>query len=128
MKKIFTIAIVAIAFGMLAYGMIPSKAVIEGGLVKFSGMYGVELNLSEIETVQLIDQIPKVNSRTNGLSLLGVKKGFFSLEDHGKSRLLIQSSNPPFILFTTKGQETIICNFRDPMETKSLFEKIGEGI
>lgn len=91
-------------------------------------MYGIELKLSEIASVSLIDRLPPIKSRTNGLSALGVKKGFFNLEGYGKSRLLVNSSQPPFLLIMTNNQETIILNLKDPKDTKSAFEQIKEGI
>ncbi|WP_187177689.1 PH domain-containing protein [Algoriphagus sp. AK58] len=128
MRKIFTIAILTFAFGLVAYGLIPGKTVITGDVVKFTGMYGIELNLSDIEQVQLINKIPKIKSRTNGLSAFGVKKGHFNLEGYGKSRLLVESSQPPFLLITTKSQETVISNSKNPEDTKAVFEKIKEGL
>jgi hypothetical protein len=113
---------------MIGYGLIPGKTDIKEGVIKFSGMYGIKLNLSEIESIQLIEKIPSIKSRTNGMSLLEVKKGFFDLEGYGKSRLLINSSAPPFLMITTKNQEMVICNLKDPEETKRIFEEIQAGI
>lgn len=128
MKKLFTIAIVIITFGIVGYGMIPGKVSLMEDTLTFSGRYGIKLKLSEIASVSLIDRLPPIKSRTNGLSALGVKKGFFNLEGYGKSRLLVNSSQPPFLLIMTNNQETIILNLKDPKDTKSAFEQIKEGI
>jgi hypothetical protein len=96
MKKLFTIAIVIIAFGIVGYGMMPGKVSLMEDTFTFSGRYGIELKLSEIASVSLIDRLPPIKSRTNGLSAFGVKKGFFNPEGYGKSRLLVNASQPPF--------------------------------
>ncbi len=110
--------------GLFTYGYLPSKAVISDNKIKFSGMYGIELNVSDIEYVELLDMIPKIKTRTNGFSSGLVKKGFFNLDNFGKTRLLISSNKSPYLIITKNNSDKIIVNFKDKTETKKLFGEI----
>jgi hypothetical protein len=110
--------------GLFTYGYLPSKAVISDNKIKFSGMYGIELNVTDIEYVELLDMIPDVKTRTNGFSSGLVKKGFFNLDNFGKTRLLISSNKSPYLIITKNNSDKIIVNFKDKTETKKLFGEI----
>lgn len=110
--------------GLFTYGYLPSKAVISDNKIKFSGMYGIELNVTDIEYVELLDMIPDVKTRTNGFSSGLGKKGFFNLDNFGKTRLLISSNKSPYLIITKNNSDKIIVNFKDKTETKKLFGEI----
>ena len=111
-------------FSLIAYGYIPSKVFFDNGNIKFSGMYGFEMNVSEIDNVELSDTIPTILLRTNGFSFGTVNKGFFNLDKLGKTRLLIHSHNTPFLIISKGNTERIIINFKDKSKTEQLFEEI----
>lgn len=107
-KIIFTIIIavgIAIAF-ILA--ITTSGAVVEDGILKVKGMYGVKIPLSEIESVEKIDALPARGRRTNGLAAFGMKIGHFSYEKLGKVRLCILSADKPYLLITAKDEKIIL--------------------
>jgi uncharacterized membrane protein YfcA len=108
----------------LAYGSAPTKLNLDSESVRFSGKHGFELNYSEIASAKLIEQRPIIRARTNGFSFAGVKKGFFNLEGIGKSRLLLDSEEPPFLMITTTGGEVAIINFRDKADTERAYNGI----
>lgn len=93
-------------------------------MITFSGMYGFEIDVSDINSVELSDMIPNIKIRTDGFSSGGVKKGFFNLDKFGKTRLLISSNKPPFLIITKDNSDRIILNFKDKTRTEKLFNEI----
>ena len=110
--------------GLFTYGYLPSKAEISGNMIRFSGMYGIEMNVSNIDNVELSEMIPSIKTRTNGFSSGVVKKGFFNLDKFGKTRLLINSNKSPYLILTKNNSDKIIVNFKDKTETEKLFGEI----
>ncbi len=118
------VLVILFVFGLMTYGLIPAKAHINRVTVQFSGMYGLEMNISEIDQVKLADDIPAIKMRTNGFSFGTFKKGFFRIEGFGKSRLLIHSDQPPFLIISLRNGEKIIINFKDSAETEKTYSEI----
>jgi hypothetical protein len=110
--------------GLFTYGYSPSKVDISNNMIKLSGMYGFEMNVSELDNVKLSDMIPDIKTRTNGFSSGEVKKGFFNLDKFGKTQLLINSNKSPYLIMTKNNTDKIIVNFKDKSETEKLFKEI----
>lgn len=110
--------------GLLTYGYLPSKAVIAQDTIKFTGMYGFEMPISEIAKVELTDKIPNIKMRTHGFSSGTVKKGVFNLNTFGESQLLVHSHKPPFLILSKNNGDKIIINFKDKTETENLYDEI----
>lgn len=117
-------SVIAFVIGLITYGYIPSKAIIINDTIRFTGMYGFEMNASEIENIELTDMIPTIKMRTNGFSFGLVNKGFFNLDKFGKTRLLIHSDKSPFLIISKNNADKIIINFRDKIETEQIFGEI----
>lgn len=122
-KLVNVIRIVVLVFvaGMIGYGFVPTKYEISNNWVKFSGMYGTKINIAEIKAVALVNKMPSVKERTNGFNLGPVKKGFFSIEDQGKCRLLLHSSQGPFLKISTHNQGTVFVNFQKQEKTALVY-------
>jgi len=110
--------------GSISHAFIPTKAIFDEEKIEFTGSYGFTLNISDIETVELVDTIPKIKIRTNGVSVGYIKKGQFRLESWEICRLLINSENPPFLVITQKNGEKIIINNKEKTETENLYKQI----
>jgi len=110
--------------GLLTYGFIPSKTIYGNDTIRFSGMYGFEISIDEIENVELTDELPTIKIRTNGFSFGNIKKGYFNLDEFGKSRLLIHSDLAPYLILTKNNGDKIIINFKEKIETEKIYEKI----
>ena len=102
-KKLFLIyvifSIVCILFmaWTTIYEFIPSKIIFEEEKIEFTGSYGFELNISEIESFEMVEQIPAIKRRTNGVSMERINKGIFELKSGGKCRLWLNSYHPPYL-------------------------------
>ena len=114
--------------GLIAYGFIPSKVILNKDSVQFSGMYGIEIKIAEIDNVKLVDNLPEIKMRTNGFSFGTVKKGFFDLNEFGKCRLLIHSGNPPYLIISKGNGEKTIINFNEKSVTESTYTEINSLI
>jgi hypothetical protein len=110
--------------GLLTYGYLPTKVNVSDNMIKFSGMYGFEIGISDIDKVELSDKIPNIKTRTNGFSSGTVKKGFFNLDKFGKTQLLINSNKSPYLIMIKNNSDKIIVNFKDKNETEKIFREI----
>ncbi|MCH7399111.1 DUF3784 domain-containing protein [Belliella sp. DSM 107340] len=124
LKSVFTIVILVFALGSVGYGLIPSSYELNDDRVTFSGMYGTEIVISKIETVSLINKMPSVKARTNGLGFGPIRKGFFRIEGQGKCRLLLHSYHGPFVMISTKDQEVVYVNFKKKEKTEMVYNKL----
>jgi hypothetical protein len=111
--------------GLLTYGSMSSKVIYKNDSVRFSGMYGFEISIAEVDYVKLIDTLPVIKMRTNGFSFGTVKKGFFSLDSFGKSRLFIHSDHPPFLIISNDNGDKTIINFKEKAETETIFNRLN---
>lgn len=116
--------VIVFVIGLITYGIIPSKTFYNDETIRFSGMYGFETKITEIENVELTDKLPIINLRTNGFSFGSIKKGTFNLDKFGKARLLIHSDIPPYLIISKKNDEKIIINFKDKTETEKIYIRI----
>jgi hypothetical protein len=124
LKNVIGIVVIALVAVMIGYGVIPSKFKVSDDRISFSGKYGTEVKVSDLESVTLINKMPDIKARTNGLGLGPIRKGFFSIEDQGKCRLLLHSFQGPFVKISTKDQGIIFVNFKDQAKTESVYAEI----
>jgi hypothetical protein len=122
---IILIGIFLLVTGLLFYGLIPTKTIIEGDRIRFTGEYGITLHASDIKTIELVDSIPPVRIRTNGMSMGYIHKGIFRLERWGKCSLLVNSGNAPYMVITKTTGEIIIYNGKNADETGDVFDRIN---
>lgn len=120
-------ATMAFVAGLIAYGFVPTGIHYNRESVRFTGMYGTEVNLSEIAHIELSDTLPDVKMRTNGFEFGPVKKGMFQLAGIGKCRLLIQRNHPPYLLITQQNSEKTILNYKYPNNTRLAFDRLTIG-
>lgn len=91
--------------------------------LKISGFYGVEWPLAELTKVELVEEIPEVEWRTNGFALGNRLKGNFRLEGLGGGKLFLYVNKPPF-LYIEKGDDFVFINDKDSEVTKRWFREI----
>lgn len=125
-KFVFFIHVLAFLYviGLITYGFIPTKTIYGNNTIRFTGMYGFEVSMDEIANVELSDTLPTIKTRTNGFSLGATKKGFFNLDNFGKSRLLIHSNIAPYLILSKTNKAKVIISFKDKNKTEKLHDKI----
>jgi len=111
--------------GVFFYGFMTTKTQINGNMIRFTGMYGKEMHVSEIGEVELMDTIPRIVIRTNGFSLGPVHKGNYRLEEFGKCRLYINSVKGKYLIITDiEGFRTIL-RYKNDQDSRSIYEQIN---
>lgn len=92
--------------------------------LKITGTYGKTMKKESITEIKLIDNIPEIKMRTNGISLGKIQKGNYKLEGINKGVLFLEDSNGPFIQITTKTY-TVFINYKDDSKTTDLYDKLS---
>jgi hypothetical protein len=92
---------------------------------EITGMYGDEWSYSEIQTVELLEEMPEVVLRQNGFGLATMSKGQFKIQSYGNSLLLIHKGSSPYLYIETKSKK-IFMNSKNPKQTKEWHEILVE--
>lgn len=92
---------------MFSYSLKDNKVEIKNQTLEISGDYGTKLNISDIKSIELTNELPKISSKINGFALGAIKKGSFKTRDGEKVKLLINSINSPLILIITNDNQKI---------------------
>ncbi len=96
--------------------------VLEEGL-EIQGMYGDVYTWESIRYVELIEELPTIELRTNGSALGSNLKGHFRTTELGSVKLFVDTSKPPFIYLETD-EGNIIFNLENEKTTREMFEEI----
>jgi hypothetical protein len=89
--------------------------------VEIKGMYGDLYQWEEIQDIELRDDLPTIEMRSNGSSIAGKDKGYFKTKEYGKVKLYLDSKKPPFIYMKVNDQYIII-NLGEEERTAETFE------
>jgi len=124
-KPLVIVSLSFIAFLFLLFGFIylstqTPKFKISDHQMTISGLYGIEV---KIESIEIIDSIPQIIKRTDGLAFGEVFKGNFDLKGFGISKLYLESLEPPFIYLKTKSG-IIIINAETDNKTLELSNRL----
>ncbi|WHZ01254.1 DUF3784 domain-containing protein [Neobacillus sp. YX16] len=92
---------------------------------EITGMYGDEWNYEDITSIELMEKLPEVTVRTNGVGLPTLSKGHFKVRGYGSSLLYIQKGSSPYIYIELKDKKIFI-NDKDPEQTRLWFEQVSE--
>lgn len=104
----------------------PSKIEVNEDAVSISGMYGRDIPLSEVVSVELLEELPPVALRTNGSSTGKYNKGHFRLKN-GENCLLFTRNQAPYIELRTTDNLYYI-NGDSEEETLELLSQIKEKV
>lgn len=124
----FTIIFLALFFfvagAMLLLWSRPNVIEVNDGKVVISGNYGIKIPLDEIRMVEMLDCLPEIEARTNGIGMEYIQKGNFRLEGIGACRLYVNLKYSPFVHIVTAGAGHIFFNTEDSVMTKELYDRI----
>ena len=95
--------------------------------IEIHGSYGGVYQWDQIEQVELINELPSIDRRTNGSALGSKLKGHFRTSESDDIMLFVDTDHPPYLsMQTTKGM--VIINLADPEATTNLIKAITNNI
>ena len=128
---LMTIAFVALLMGPVFFMNYNNEIVVGDKAIEMKGEYAMTIPFSDIDTVLLVEELPSIKLRTNGISTRKVNIGKFKMSDGNKCRLYVNKDVPLFIEIkcqkaNDESQKSLIfINIKTVEETKALFEEIN---
>ena len=80
---------------------------------------------ADIESAELLDELPEHLVRSVGTGAENLLKGDFSAAEYGRLKLCLDPTCPPFLLVECAGGETYLLGSRTEGETEVIFGEIG---
>ena len=110
-----------------------SKVLVGNDVIEIKGEYAMTIPVSDIDTVLLVEKLPSIRTRANGISTRKVNIGIFKMSDGNKCRLYINKDVDAFveIRFVAQGsqpQDLVFINRKTVEDTKALYEEIFNSI
>lgn len=102
----------------------PSIELANGRFSVRSGLYGADMPFEDVQRVQLIEALPRIEARTNGYAAGGVLRGNFRLENWGSGKLFINRNTPPFVAVHTRDDAFVVVNVDDAASTRDLYSRL----
>ena len=92
---------------IFAAGFKESKFSYDEESINIEGMYGETIQVRDIESIELVNVLPSINSKTNGFSAGSVHKGYYKTDSGEKIKLILNSENPPYMFIKKNNGERI---------------------
>ncbi len=112
-----------------------NEVIVTDDAIEIKDEYAMTIPVSDIDTVMLIEKLPPIKTKTNGISTRKVNIGKFKMSDGQKANLYINKDVPLFIEIrrdvtpvasADNGQQPLIfINRKTVEETKALYEEIN---
>lgn len=118
-------ATVLLVVGVIVMGYLGNDAYVEEDTFTITGSYGIEWNISEIETVELLKSLPEIEMKTNGFATGTLLKGKFRLEaPYGTGLLFIDKKSDAPVLYVAKKDEYIMMNRIGNDDAGTLYKEL----
>lgn len=88
--------------------------------------YGAEIPWTSIRKLSMEDEMPRIETRTNGFAIGPKLRGHFRLESQSKAQIFVQADAPPFILIRTDSG-FLFLNDQKAANTRALFASMQEA-
>jgi len=108
---------------LLFYSIQPTEITISDDGIKIHGMYGDFYTWDSIEKVELNENLPTIERRTNGSAVGSKLKGHFRTKELGPVKLFVDTEKPPFIYLVTNDR-IIIFNMTNKDETSVIYREM----
>ena len=110
-----------------------SKVLVGNDVIEIKGEYAMEIPVADIDTVLLVEKLPSIRTRANGISTRKVNIGIFKMSDGNKCRLYINKDVYAFVDIrlvaqSSQPQNLIFINRKTVEDTKTLYEEIFNSI
>lgn len=118
-KGVIIVLVVALAL----LGLRPPSIAMNNNGFKIGGLYGKLYDWDKIVSVELLNQMPKIGVRTNGMDLGSTKRGYFNLDNYGSSTLYVNETHHAFITFKYLNRQVFV-SFDDTEKANDLYESM----
>ena len=123
---VFIVALIAYPIFFANYG---NEIIVDDNKIEIKGDYSMDIPFDDIDTVLLIESLPNIKLRTNGISTNKVNIGKFKMADGNKCRLYINKSTPLFVEIRLDAKDSpseslVFINRKTVEETKQLYDQI----
>ncbi len=126
-KVILPLALLAVAMLFVGLVLLFSAQATEVSFkeegLEIHGLYGSLYVWEDMYNVRIMEELPRIELRTNGTALGSQMKGNFRTSELETVTLYVDAERPPFIYFEADGQ-TVILNLKNAEETKAAYEEI----
>lgn len=120
--------VLVVSILVFSFGQSPNEVSTNEGKIIISGSYGIIIKNENINSIELIESMPKVAFKSNGYSNgLGKKKGEFKLEGDRMANLYIESKDGPYIKITLDKYDVYI-NYKDKELTNYIYKILDSQI
>ena len=89
-----------------------------------AGMYGTEIEKTDIIEISLINQPLFFSTKTNGSSISGAYKGNFTSSQYGPVLVYVKDSSIPWISIVRKENKTVLISLQNSNETVRLYSEL----
>ena len=130
-STLMIVAFIAALLGPLFFMNYNSEIIVTDDAVEIKGEYAMTIPFSDIDTVLLIEKLPPIKTRTNGISTRKVNIGKFKMSNGQKANLYINKYVPLFIEIRPIANsqmlktQLIFINRKTVEDTKALYEEIN---
>ena len=108
----------------LFYGMRESDIEVSKERIENSGLYHFNIKMKDIDSITLVNELPKFVLRTNGFDVGIIKKGFFKTEKGDVYKLSLRVNTKPYIKIYQSKNQILLLNYGDSIQTLQLFNNI----
>lgn len=116
--------IIIMLTGVLFYVSREPEIVINERGIDITGIYGGFIPLNEISQIRMVNKLPAIKMRTNGLDMGYIKKGYFKLDSLGRTKLLLHSAHGPYLNIMLNDSSFLILNSSNPATTNLYFSDL----
>lgn len=108
--------------GLLAYGFKENKILFDSQKILLKGTYGEVLQTDQIKSIEIVNELPNITLKTNGFALGEIRKGYFKTESGDVVKLILNSAQKPYILFTKSDGKKIYYSAKEKSNEEILNE------
>lgn len=121
-KIILLLVVLAPSIFFVSQAFSGNSAKINGDQLEISGPGGLNIFLSDIENLEMVDKLPET-SGTGGFALGLIKKGNFIRSSDQEEIRLIKNGDGPYIHLTSKRGE-LYFDLESYTETEKIYEEL----
>jgi hypothetical protein len=108
--------------GLMYLGFRENRMHVGDGYINVSGIYGIKLPIQQVATAELVNELPDIRLRTNGMSMGSIRKGFYKTASGETVRLIINAETTPYIFIRMNSGEKIYYSSRSRQNVQIINE------